>query len=252
MLRLIFLFYLQASSNLPNDIDPALLSLTAATKYEAGDTTHYRQFITYQKQKIQLLTQGFYSEGGLHRRGDVNNLAVLIPVNEWLRKQLNVIEQHVQENVTFVKDLPSPNNLVYRPLWGGDFTYLRMAKWCNIFQQDVVTGKFEPKPINTPLGRGYYSVTIEVPYVYIGAHKNGKDYSLSLSVVQIIYKPAVQPSSQCSIEEPPSANVQPQTAQAAASNSNEPTKPKLRRLLPKKKKKDVPQTQDSVEPTEIV
>jgi hypothetical protein len=120
------------------------------------------------------------------------NISVLIPVNEWLRRQLNTIEQYIQQHVT-VKDISSSKDLLYRPIWGGENMYLRVARWCNVLRQNPATGNFDSIPIDAPLGPGSYNVTVEVPYVYIGPHKNGEDFSLSISVVQIVYKPTTEP-----------------------------------------------------------
>ena len=41
----------------------------------------------------------------------------------------------------------------------------------------------------TKFGPGSYTVTIEVPYIFIGAHKQGEVYSLTIRAVQILYRP---------------------------------------------------------------
>ena len=163
------------------------------------------------------------------------NISVLIPVNEWLRKQLNTLEQYIQQHVA-VKDISSSKELLYRPLWGGENMYLRVAKWCNVLRQNTATGSYDSIPINTPLGPGSYNVTIEVPYVYIGPHKNGEDFSLSISVVQIVYKPTTQPMNSFSFKQS-AANVEPEVLQGF--DSKEQTTAKGRR------KKNAAQIQDA-------
>jgi hypothetical protein len=44
-------------------------------------------------------------------------------------------------------------------------------------------------------GRGVYGLTVEVPYVYIGEHRSGEAFSLTLRFVEIIFEPDMeQPS----------------------------------------------------------
>ena len=53
-------------------------------------------------------------------------------------------------------------------------------------QQNTATDTVTSVPLEN-LGQGTYSITIEVPYIYIGPHKRGEDCSLLLRVVQIVY-----------------------------------------------------------------
>ena len=69
--------------------------------------------------------------------------------------------------------------------------YIRVAKWCQIFKKNTESGQYETADIKA-LGRGTYNVTIEVPYIFIGPHKNGEDYSLTLRLVQIAFDPEVE------------------------------------------------------------
>ena len=66
--------------------------------------------------------------------------------------------------------------------------YVSLSTWCNVMQENPATDTVTSDPLEN-LGQGTYSITIEVPYIYIGPHKRGEDCSLLLRVVQIVYKP---------------------------------------------------------------
>lgn len=165
------------------------LGTTTASKYEVANCIpHYRQYITYEGGRAQLLTPNFRSFG-LMKKHNGANVSILLPVEPWLRDQLNMFETFAQQNINSPDHILSSDELVYKPLWKGERMYIRVAKWCNILQQNMQTGSYESVNISTPLGPGTYNVTIEVPYIYIGPHKNGENYSLTLRIVQIVYHP---------------------------------------------------------------
>ena len=42
-----------------------------------------------------------------------------------------------------------------------------------------------------PFGNGTYQMMVEVSHIYIGTHKEGQLFSLSLHVVQVVYQPEI-------------------------------------------------------------
>ena len=94
------------------------------------------------------------------------------------------------------------NSLIYKPIWPGDMMYIQVSKWCHIFRKNVQTNHFDTLDFKTPLERGMYNITIEVPHVYIGPHKNGENYSLSMRIVQIVYEPETPPPPPFSFKTP--------------------------------------------------
>lgn len=183
-------------------MNPANLSLSKASKYEvANSTPHYRQYIKYENGKLQLLTPNFQSDS-LKLKESGSDFSVLVPVVPWLRNQLNMVETFAEQNVSFASHaLPTNGVHIYKPLWGGDKMYVQMSRWCHIFRKNLETGQYDTVDVKTPLGRGTYNITIEVPYVYIGPHKNGENYSLSTRIVQIVFEPDAPP--------PPSFSFKP-------------------------------------------
>ena len=179
---------LQAQPTQHSEIAVQRLSLSAASKFEVADNAPiYRQYINYGDSRLQLLTPVFKAVG-LMRRQSGNNLSVLVPILPWMREQFDIVENYVKENVNLGNDNPQ-KALVYKPLFRGGMMYVRVAPWCNIMRRNSESNSYESVDHSTPLGAGSYSVTVEVPYAYIGSHKNGEDFSLTLRVVQIIYDP---------------------------------------------------------------
>ena len=178
-------------------IDFANLSLSRTSKYEvANKTPHFRQFVRYNNAKFLIVTPPFEADQLTLRMNDnETDIAALVPIDPWLRKQLNLLEKFVQQNVT----IPSPqacmpiSSLLYKPLWPHSQMCISLSRWCNVFQMNVATGCYEAVDIHqVKFGHGKYSVTIEVPYIYIGPHKNGETFSLTMRVVQIVYEPAIE------------------------------------------------------------
>ena len=148
-----------------------------------------RQYISYMGTKLQLRTPSFKCEG-LKRKQNGPFLSVLVQIDPWLRQELDKLETYVKENVSFTKTPSSPTDIVsYRPLWRGNAMYIALSSWCNVIMRNHKTDTFESVSSYDKLGRGTYSISIEVPYVYIGPHKHGEDFSLLLRAVQIVYEP---------------------------------------------------------------
>lgn len=104
--------------------------------------------------------------------------AVRIPLDEVTRATLNGIESFVKANVASPK---------YKPLRLNDFMYVNVSKWCR-YEQINFDGSCTPMAPNSLLGRGMYSITILADHVYVGPHRGGETFSLSLFVHQIAYK----------------------------------------------------------------
>ena len=181
-----------AAANSEPTINPAKLSLDPVSKYEVANITpHYRQYFKYQNGKLQLLTPNFQCETLTVKERKPSDFSVLLPVGPWLRDQLNVIETFTRENVDTerLSTVLGSNSLVYKPLWTGNTMFVRVSMWCQVFRQDLETGRYDSVDIKTPLGKGTYNMTLSMPYVYIGPHKNGEDFSISTHVDQIVFIP---------------------------------------------------------------
>ena len=182
-------------TNTNANIEASGLSLGPITNNEVPNATpHHRQYILYKDAKLRLLTPNFQAEGLKIKENGPNNRSLLVPVAPWLRSQLNVVESFARENVNFPsKFLSSGERTVYKPLWNGDMMYIQISNYCQMFRQAPMSNQCDAINLDTPLGRGTYNVTIEVPYVYIGPHKKGENFSLNLRVVQVLFMPEELP-----------------------------------------------------------
>ena len=173
------------------DINPELLSCSKAVKYEVHNRPiHYRQSISYQDGALRLMVVDVTVDD-LPRRDFDKSVSFSIPVTLWLRRQFNIIEQFVKDNVDLAS-LPSCSSnkdFVYKPLWHGHSMYVSVSPACTFHRFNSPPGELQPVDMSLIHGRGKYSFTIALPYIYIGPHKKGEDYSLSLELVQVIFTP---------------------------------------------------------------
>ena len=69
-----------------------------------------------------------------------------------------------------------------------------IARGCNVFRWNVQTSTYEGVKIeDAQFGPGKYTVTVELPHIYIGPHRGGETFSLSTRVAQILYDPEIPP-----------------------------------------------------------
>ena len=172
-------------------IDVSKLTLGPPVKYEVqNNPSHYRQYLRYQGGKLMLLTPAFEASQ-LTLRKTNSDVAVMVPIEPWVRQQLDQIERYVQQNVT----IPSEYSLQlaavgYKPLWQQPLMCISASRWCNVFQLNHVTGSYDSVDIKeATFGPGRYTVTIELPYLYLGKHRNGETFSITTRIVQIVHDP---------------------------------------------------------------
>ena len=171
-------------------IDAKDLTLSVPIAKEVRNVVHFRQYLRHRGHKIILTTPPFDANGlndmGYHRN------AIMTPVKGWLREQLTTLEHFACENIRIPSSVVQPEgttNALYRPLWQGDELLISRSDWCDYFQFDPVQECYTKLTENVPLLKGTYTFSIEVPYIYIGAHREGQLFSLTLRLIQIIYQP---------------------------------------------------------------
>ena len=138
-----------------------------------------KQYLKLHGKRALVVVPEFYRDTGLNFKLNGNITSVLIPLDDSTRKSLTTVETFVKNNVKSEK---------YKPLWLNEVMYVNVSQWCN-YQQINDDGTHSTIQAGTILGKGFYSMHIHASHVYIGPHKNGETYSLSLHVVQITYKP---------------------------------------------------------------
>ena len=144
--------------------------------------------------KVLLTTANFETER-LVIRGEGAKQSVLIPTQGTLRTQLNVLETFATTHVTIPPALsPLANSKVplYKALWQQDNMYVSLSPWCDFYLFNQSISQYTKITSKGPFGKGVYNVTFEVPYIYLGEHKDGHLYSLTLRAVQVVYQPTPQ------------------------------------------------------------
>ena len=197
------------SANVPNDVDASKISLSPLTKYEvANKSPSYRQYIHYNGAKLMLMTPTFEAEQlTLRKSGD--DVSVLLPIGAWMRRQFDIVEKYVQQNVT----LPATESeqtalLFYKPLWQQDKMCFSIARGCNVFRRNAKINTYEGvKFEDVQFGPGKYTVTVELPHIYIGPHRGGETFSLSTRFAQIVYDPKITPEISTVLETEKSPNI---------------------------------------------
>ena len=151
-------------------------------------TTHFRQFLRHDGKKITL-TSTFYEKEKL---GTFEKNSIYTPIDASLREQLTKIEQFVCKEIRIPASVVQPtrtNAALYRPLWQGDTILISISNWCDYYQYDPVLDSYVNMNESTPLLGGKYSVTFEIPYVYIGPHKDDHLFSITMRIIRVIYEP---------------------------------------------------------------
>ena len=176
---------LQASSSI-NDVQ---LTLNAPTPDKVPAS--YKQLLTINGKKVILQTRCHQTHSGLSIYcNDTDSKCLAVPLDDWLRTQLSNIEKFVIMNVSIPSDVPKSKEgaYVYKPFVLRDTLLLPISKWCKYFKFDKSKGGHVLLENFEHFERGKYNVDIEVSHVYIGPHKGGQNFSLSLRVTQITYK----------------------------------------------------------------
>ena len=153
----------------------------------------YKQPILYDSGRLAFMTNKFtFHNGGLITRfHDNNQMSCLVPIDDWNRSQLNVIQNFVMNNLTIPKDLASTYEKpadAFKPLYEGANLFIPVAPWCRFFEvkPDIAL----PIEVKSPasFGLGKYQVKVIIPHVYMGHHANDKLCSISMSVTEMYYE----------------------------------------------------------------
>ena len=176
---------LQASSSINND----QLILTAPTPDKVPAS--YKQLLRINGKKVVLQSPNHQTNSGLFFYcNDNDSKYIAVPVDDWLRTQLSNIEKFVMMKVSIPSNVPKSKegSYVYKPLALTDTLLLTVSKWCKYFKFNKSKGGHVLLENFEQFERGQYNFNIEVAHVYIGPHKGGQNFSLSLRVTQITYK----------------------------------------------------------------
>ena len=152
----------------------------------------YKQFIRANDHKLIFQTSNYDTRNGIRVFNKTGaNKFVSIPVDDWLASNLTFIERFVMTNVTIPDDAPKAKegSQGFKSLLAQkEAINITISKWCKYFKFDDDKGIYVPVEDLSAFEKGFYNVNIEASHVYIGPHKDGQNYSLSLFVTQILYK----------------------------------------------------------------
>ena len=140
------------------------------------------------------MTPSFESQGLISRKDERNSVSLMLPVAPWMRQQLDKLENYVQTHVTIPATCDvTHSGVLYKPLWSRDKMFISVSRWCQLFIMNDETQAYERADVSqTKFVPGTYFVSVEAPYIYMGPHKQGETYSLTLRVVQILYQPKLE------------------------------------------------------------
>ena len=180
------------------------LGLPRPEKVRKDGFPSYRSTIYHYGQKLVIKTPEVEYHG-LQTRMTNGAQSLTVPIDSWTRNQLNTLESFVQCNVVIPDDVlaPAGSSRDYRPLWPYPMTFIICSQWCNYYWKNPETGmclSVSPEQLTQP---GLFSFSIEAPFVYIGPHKSGERYSLSLRLLQVTYTPLSKIQSTCAMSSPP-------------------------------------------------
>ena len=149
----------------------------------------YKQAIKSNGQKLTLQTSNYHTHSGLKIfSNEKDEKCILIPVDEWLLKQLTTVEEFITSNTTIPSDVSKDEPFIYKPLLLGASVLISVSHWCKYFKYDESRGAYMLLKNYSHFDKGTFNVNIEVSHVFIGPHKGGQHYSASLRVIQIVYK----------------------------------------------------------------
>ena len=138
--------------------------------------------ITFRGSRLLIKTPTFYREAGLKFTINPKNVSVLVPLDEGTKRSLRTVEEFVKTQVAGER---------YKPLFLGNAFYVNVSKFCK-YEQVMPDGSIQLLSENAVMASGDYVVTLHVAHCYIGPHKGGETYSVSLQVSGILHRPRVE------------------------------------------------------------
>lgn len=178
--------FLQATET--NTLNEEQLTLSPPAEDKVPGT--YRQILRLNGQKVVIQTSNYHTETGIYMYSHSDELlSMLVPVDDWLRRHLEILQRFVVSHTTIPSTLPrsKEGNYLFKPLLERDSIMISLSKWCRIFKFDDSKGAYVRVDKFSQFAKGNFSANIEASHVYIGPHKGGHHFSLSLRVKQIIY-----------------------------------------------------------------
>ena len=179
-----------------SSIQPNLLSLNPTEEIIKVSNPNpvqrkFKQAIRYFGHRIQLMTGPLPSSEVQILKNHYGEF-VIIPVNSYLRRQHDTIEEFAMLYMDIPPSLSEEwkarddKDTPYKKIWDGDRLYLSVSNWCSYYKQDGS----QINPIKREeLGEGTWDVGFIVSGLYYGYHKDNKIASISMYAQSIQYIP---------------------------------------------------------------
>ncbi len=183
-----------------NYFDISRLSLGECQRTELNNPSAppaYRQNIKYDNRR-KVISTNFYQMQSLVLKNHTGyGYSINVPVEPWMRLQLNAMEQFVRENAKIPEELLStygtPSSAsALKPFWPASTMYISLSKFCKLAINFEECGFLMDNV--SRLKEGMYQMDIEFPYVYFGKHKENFLCSIQAQVSKVNYQCSLIPS----------------------------------------------------------
>ena len=142
-------------------------------------------------EKVSVETTNYHTNCGifLYSHGP-DQMSMSVPVDDWLRSQLTRFQNFVIANATIPSDVPqsSDGSYVFKSLLDQNSIMIPLSKWCKIYKYCPDQGTYTRTDNLKQFRKGDFAATIDISHVYIGPHKGGQHFSLSLRVKRVVYQ----------------------------------------------------------------
>lgn len=170
-------------------ISPNQIQLEAVVSEKVAGS--FKQIIRVNGNRLRLQTLTYRTESGIrlfHHDGE--RMSISIPLDDWLRQNLSVLQHFVVAHTQVPSSVPRTNEGTYlfKSVLDRLDLIITLSKWCKFFKYNEGEAVYKEVEQFQPFNKGEYSLLIDISHVYIGPHKGGQHFSLSMHVRQITYK----------------------------------------------------------------
>ena len=158
----------------------------------------FRQPIIYGDNKLALTLVPMKLSSLTIRSGDFEAKSLQIPVDGWLRNQLDTLDEFARNNIEMPECYKSPKDIYlktksesespYKAFFPGSILFVTISNWCKLRISDK---EYNLLRSLSEIGEGMYTITIDVPYIYFGPHSWGHKCSITSHVSKITYEPSL-------------------------------------------------------------
>ena len=159
----------------------------------------YKQIIRVKGNRLRLSTLTYRTESGIRLfQHDGERTSISIPLDDWLRQNLSVIQHFVVAHTHIPSDVArsKEGTYLFKSVLENLDLILNLSKWCRFFKYDEDKPGYIEVEQFKQFNKGEFHLLIDISHVFIGPHKGGQHFSLSMHVRQITYKEDMQETDQ--------------------------------------------------------